>query len=37
MNGHNYPAKHENVKVFHAGTTTNENGEDVTSGGRVLA
>ena len=29
-------AKHENVKVFHAGTKLNENGEVVTNGGRVL-
>ncbi len=30
-------AKHENVVVFHAGTSKNENGEIITSGGRVLA
>ncbi|WP_272944489.1 phosphoribosylglycinamide synthetase C domain-containing protein, partial [Hydrogenovibrio marinus] len=24
------------IKVFHAGTTTNENGDVVTAGGRVL-
>lgn len=29
--------KHEDVMVFHAGTTTNDNGELVTNGGRVLA
>ena len=29
-------AKIENVKVFHAGTKLNENGEAVTNGGRVL-
>jgi phosphoribosylamine--glycine ligase len=29
-------AKIENVKVFHAGTKRNENGEAVTNGGRVL-
>ena len=29
-------AKHKDVKVFHAGTSTNENDEVVTSGGRVL-
>ena len=28
--------KQENVVVFHAGTSKNENGEFVTSGGRVL-
>lgn len=30
-------AKHENVEIFHAGTTVGENGEFVTSGGRVLS
>lgn len=29
--------KHENVVVFHAGTSKNEKGEYITSGGRVLA
>lgn len=29
--------KHENIEIFHAGTSTNENGEYITSGGRVLA
>lgn len=29
-------AQHENVEVFHAGTKRNENGEWLTSGGRVL-
>jgi len=29
-------AKVPNTKVFHAGTTTNESGEVVTNGGRVL-
>jgi phosphoribosylamine--glycine ligase len=29
-------ANHDNVKVFHAGTSINEYGEIVTSGGRVL-
>jgi len=29
-------AKHENVKVFHAGTSTNADDEIVTNGGRVL-
>ena len=28
--------KHENVKVFHAGTKRNENGDFITAGGRVL-
>ncbi len=28
--------KHENVEIFHAGTSVNDNGEFVTSGGRVL-
>lgn len=30
-------SKHENVEIFHAGTSFGENGEIVTSGGRVLA
>jgi phosphoribosylamine---glycine ligase len=30
-------AKHENIYVFHAGTSKNENGDFITSGGRVLA
>ncbi len=34
--GLNKVEQHENVTVFHAGTARNENGEFVTSGGRVL-
>lgn len=29
--------KHENIFIFHAGTSKNEKGEFITSGGRVLA
>ncbi|MCL2119013.1 MAG: phosphoribosylamine--glycine ligase [Planctomycetaceae bacterium] len=36
ISGLDEAAKHENVKVFHAGTSTNDNGEIVTNGGRVL-
>lgn len=28
--------KHENIEIFHAGTTLDENGDFITSGGRVL-
>lgn len=30
-------SKHENVEIFHAGTSFGDNGEVITSGGRVLA
>ena len=36
ISGLDAAAKYENVKVFHAGTSTNDNGEVVTNGGRVL-
>lgn len=36
INGLASAEKHENVEIFHAGTSLNENGEFMTSGGRVL-
>jgi len=36
IHGLDKAASHENTKVFHAGTTVHENGDVVTSGGRVL-